>query len=172
MNLKFVLSALIITLVQVVFGNFFPLSHLITVALLPAVVISLPMRISTPWALVLAFILALLSDLFTDGVLGLSAAALLPVALTRLWTVRVVFGRDVVVRGEDISIQRQGIAKMLLALVISCGLYLCIFIWIDGAGMRAFSFNLLRFILSLAASSLLGLIVVNILTSERSTRWR
>lgn len=169
---RYILISLLMMLFQVLLTVFLGLTPYFVVALLPTIVLFLPIRTSTPAALVLAFVAGLLVDLMTDGVLGLTVVALLPVALSRFAIVKLVFGEDIISRKEDITLVRQGVAKSALGIAISLSIFLIIFIWADSAGMRPFWFNFARFIVSLIFNTFFGLIVAMILTSDNVARWK
>jgi len=122
--------------------------------------------------MLIAFVTGFFVDFFTHGILGLTICALLPVAFCREWIIRLVFGNEVFSRGEDVNIERQGIAKVSLASLIATALFFLIYIWVDGAGTRPMNFNIIRFVLSCVVSMLVSLYVIHILTSEEVRRWR
>lgn len=169
---RYFFLSLLMMLFQVLLTVFLGLKPYFVVALLPTVVLFLPIRTSAPAALILTFAAGLIVDLLSDGVLGLSAAALLPVALARFTIIKLVFGEDIISRMEDVTLARQGIAKSALAIAISLSIFLIVFIWADSAGMRPFWFNFARFIVSLFFNTVLGLIIAAALTSDKSPRWK
>lgn len=169
---RYYLLSLLMMLFQVLLTVFLGLKPYFVVAMLPTVVLFLPVRTSTPAALILTFVSGFIVDLLSDGVLGLSAAALLPVALARFTIIKFVFGEDIISRMEDVTLSRQGVAKSALAIAISLSIFLIVFIWADGAGMRPFWFNSARFIVSLLFNTVFGLIIAAVLTSDNSLRWK
>ena len=64
-------------------------------------------------------------------------------------------------RGRALSFRRDGILTPLLAAALLSALYLLVYVWLDGAACRSFGYNLLRWLVSLAADSLLALPVLH-----------
>lgn len=160
--LKFV----ILLSVQIIVWSLLDLSQYVMLAILPSLILFLPVKFSRVAVMLTAFVAGFFADLLSHGVLGLSIVALLPVALLREQIVRLVFGSDLVQRGEDISYKRQGPAKYLLGISIVSAVFLLIYVWVDSAGTRPFWFNVLRFCSSLVCSTLLSFILVSS-TSDR-----
>ena len=73
---------------------------------------------------------------------------------------------EVFARNEDFSIKKSGLGKVSIALIIAQALFLLVYILADGAGTRPFSFNLLRFVLSLAAGYGVSILLVDTLTPD------
>lgn len=167
-----ILTAAILLIAQTIIWNYFNLSQFVLLTFLPAMILCLPVRIGTVRALLLSFLMGFAVDFFASGVLGLTCAALLPVALCRRFIITIVYGEEMFARGENISFRRQGPFKMNLAVVIATAIFLIVYIWIDGAGMRPFWFNLVRFLSSLAVSSLCSLFIASLLTEDNNARWR
>ena len=168
----FWISYVILLAAQIVLCDCFNLTQLLSLWFLPVMVLCIPIRCSTPAALVIAFLSGMAVDVLSQGVLGLCTVAILPVALTRNLIIRAVFGGEVFSRGEDISIRRQGIVKMTLATAIATALFLLIFIRADGGFTRPFWFNFGRFFISLAADTLLSVLLCATVLHEESSVWR
>ena len=77
-----------------------------------------------------------------------------------------VFGSEFFARKEDISLRKHGFAKMSVAIVMSQALFLLFYIWADGAATRPFSFNALRFGVSLVAGWLLAILLSRTLATN------
>lgn len=168
----FIFSYVILLVLQICICNFFRISPYVVLSILPVMILLIPVRKGTIFALVTAFLTGLAVDLLADGLLGLNILALVPVAFARRGIIRLVFGEEIFARQEDISIRRQGVWKMSVAIIMAQALFMLIYVWADGAGTRPFWFGLARFGASLVAGYLISLIVANILTSETSRESR
>lgn len=166
MKTRFWLLYLLILAADILLGNFLSPGPYVCISLLPLLVLSLPIKQSTPLVMVLAFATAFAADFFTHGILGLGIVALLPVAAARKWIISLVFGAEVFARGEGISPERQGRPKMLLALLISTAIFFAVYVWADAAGTRSFGFNSLRWLLSTVVSTLVQSFLTGFLSSE------
>ena len=155
----FFLSYLLLLILQILLSNYLNLSPYLSLSILPVLILMLPIRIGTLVAMILAFVSGLAVDFLSEGVLGLNALALVPVALARKGILYLIFGSEFFARKEDISIRKHGVAKMSVAIVMAQSLFLLIYIWADGAAMRPFLFNTIRFFVSLVAGLLLSLLL-------------
>ena len=153
-------------LAQVLLNNYFRVSPYLTISLLPAMILCFPIRVPTVGTLLGAFAMGLVVDFLTEGVLGLNAVALLPVAILQKSTLQRVFGNELFARQEDFSIPRNGWGCIILAHIILLALYMAIYVWVDSAGTRTFLFNLTRWGVSCLGSFLFSLPVLNILARD------
>ena len=159
-NITFILLAI----VQMVICNYFQFTPLITLSILPAMILCVPLSINTPICMVIAFATGLSVDWLAEGIIGLNAASLLPVAFARKTIIRLLIGEDLVVREESLSFRKNGIEKISIALLVSYGIFFFLYIILDGAGLRPFWFNLLRFIFSMLLCMNLALVTAGSLT--------
>ncbi len=151
---------MLLLIIQLLLCNYFMMSPYMMLTLLPAMVLSIPLRYTTPQVLLIAFGTALAVDFLADGVPGLNVVALLPVAFARKTFIRWVFGTGLFARGEDFSIHKNGLGKVSLVILLSLTLFLILYIWVDGSGMRPGWFFFARFFASLPASYLLSLLAI------------
>ncbi len=166
---RFLVNFLLLLIVQICIANFFRLSQYVMLSILPAMILLIPIRHGTIPALFIAFATAVAVDLLSDGLLGLNVLALVPVAFCRVGIIRLIFGDEIFARKEDISVPRQGIWKMSVAIIMAQALFLIIYIWADGAGTRPLWFSGIRFAASLVGGYILSLFVASILAPERTS---
>jgi hypothetical protein len=162
----FWLVYLLLTVVQMLLCNYVHLTPYLMLSILPVMVLCIPIRVPTWGAMVIAFLTGLAVDLLSEGLLGLNSLALVPVAFARKELIRLIFGGELFARKEDFSARRNGFGKVALASFLVQALFLLIYIWADGAGTRPFSFNAIRFGISLAAGWAISLLVVDILAPD------
>lgn len=160
------LTYFLLLILQILVSNYLNLSPYVTLSVLPVMILMLPIRFGTIFAMILAFVSGHTVDWLSEGVIGLNALALVPVALARKGIIYLVFGSEFFARKEDISLRKHGFAKMSVAIVMSQALFLLFYIWADGAATRPFSFNALRFGVSLVAGWLLALLLSRTLATN------
>lgn len=151
---------------QMVLCNFADFGPYVMLSMLPAMVICIPLSTGTPLCMMIAFVTGLSVDWLSEGIIGLNAASLVPVALMRKPLIRFFLGEDIIVRGESFSLRKNGAVKISVLMVISLIVFLSIYIFLDGAGTRPLWFNLTRLGVSLACNYILALIVTDILTTD------
>lgn len=163
---NFGLIYVLLIICQIVMCNYTHLGPYIMLSMLPAMILCLPTGMGSGLCMVIAFASGLAVDWMSEGLLGINAASLLPVALIRKGIIRIFLGEDIISRGDSFSIKKNGIVKVSLALIAATMIYLAVFIFLDGAGTRPLGFSMARFGASLACNWVLGLIVINILTPD------
>ena len=151
---------------QVLLSTYFCISPYVMLSILPVMVLCIPTRVGTPVAMLIALASGLLTDWLSDGLLGLNALALVPVAYVRNGLIGLIFGEDLFARGEDFCSRKNGIAGVAIAVLLSQALFVAIYVWADSAGMRPFWFNIARFFASLAAGFLLSLLSSEVLAPD------
>lgn len=151
---------------QIVLSTYSPVGPYITLTVLPAMILCIPTSVSTLACMFIAFASGLCVDWLSEGLIGINAAAIVPVALARRSIVKIFFGEDLISRGDSFSFNKFGVAKVSAAILVSLAIFLLIYISLDGAGTREMWFNLTYFGLSLLCSWLISLIATNILTPD------
>lgn len=160
------LTYILMVIVQMFICNYFHFSMYVTLSMLPAMVLCIPLSVNTSLAMVIAFATGLATDVFSDAVLGLNAMSLVPVALARKYIIRTFIGEETVERQESFSIRKNGIGKVSAAIALGELIFFAIYIIMDGAGTRPVWFNISRLCASMAASYILSLIAIRMLSSE------
>ena len=163
MKQNYIMMFLLIVGVQLLICNYLHISTFLTLSILPCAILLMPTRYSPVVAMLLAFVSGLAVDTLAEGVTGLNALALVPVAGARRWICGFIFGKELTSTGEDVSMMKYGTGKMALAIFIAQFIFLAIYIWVDGAEARPFMFNAFRFSVSLVAGTLISLIIANLL---------
>lgn len=157
---NFGISYFLLVIIQLLICNYFQFTPFMSFTILPAMIICIPLSISTPIAMLIAFGTGLTVDWLAEGLIGINAASLIPVAFARKTIIRLVLGDDIISREEGFSYRKNGLEKIAMITLIAYVIFFVIYIHFDGAGTRPFWFNLVRFNLSLLFSMILGLIVV------------
>ena len=166
MKKNFAVLYILLVAAQMLICNYLHVSPYLMLTLLPVLVLCLPTKVSTTVAMLIAFATGLSVDLIAEGAMGINTVALLPVALLRRSICDFIFGDELVVRGDDFSIRKYGLPKVLFALFLVLSLFLILYLWADGAATRPMLFNLIRFGVSLIAGMLLGIAVVDMLMPD------
>lgn len=151
---------------QMVLCNFADFSPYVMLTMLPAMIICVPLTVSTPVCMLLAFATGLSIDWLSEGITGLNAAALVPVALMRKPLIRFFLGEDIITRSDGFSFRKNGIGKISFILLIATLVFMGVYVFLDGAGTRPVWFNMTRTLASVACNYILALIVTEILTVD------
>ena len=166
MKNSFWIAYALLFIAQLLLCNYFVFTPWMMATLLPAMVLCIPLNIGTTGAMLIAALTGLGVDFLAEGIIGINALALVPVAFARKKIISMVFGPDLIARQKPFTIHRNGLTAVLMALVISLTIFLVIYIWADAAGTRSFGFNAARFGASLAVSLFFCALAVRTLTPD------
>lgn len=161
---NFTARYLILLLVQLLLCNYFRFTPYVMLSILPVMVLCIPTRVNTITGMLIAFATGLAVDFLAEGVVGLNTFALVPVALVRRGLVSLVFGDELIKRGENFSMRKFGPIKVIFVIFIVQTVFLLLYIWADGAAARPFSFSFWRYIASVAAGTILSIFVADVLS--------
>ncbi|MBO5419117.1 MAG: hypothetical protein J6A22_03435 [Bacteroidales bacterium] len=156
----------LLVIAQIVICNYLQLTPYAIPTILPAMILCLPLGIGTIGTMLIAFAAGLSVDWLSEGILGLNAAAILPVAFIKRWVIRMFLGEDILTRNDSFTFRKNGVVKISAILLVSTAVFLLIYTYLDGAGTRPFWFNAVRFTVSLAVNWVLSLVVVNLLMPD------
>lgn len=151
---------------QIILCNYFPFSMYVVLSLLPAMVLCIPLTVGTAGCMFIAFASGLAVDWISEGLLGINAASLVPVALLRKPFIRFFLGEDLITRKDSFTFRKNGAGKISMALIVSLAVFLGIYVLLDGAGTRPVLMDLARFGASLLCCWPLALLVTDILTPD------
>lgn len=160
------LTFALVLICQLFLSNYNCLGPYIMLTMLPTMILCLPTGTGAVTTMLIAFGCGFATDLFAEGLLGLNVAALLPVAFCRKGLIRIFLGEDLIARKDGFSIRKNGIVKISLAQVTASAIFLAAYIFLDGAGTRPFWFCASKFFASLGCCWILGLCVINTLTTD------
>ena len=163
---NFVILYILMVIGQVIMCNYTYLGPYIMLSILPVMVFCIPLKASTLTCMIIAFASGLAVDWLSEGLIGINAASLVPVALARKGIVRMFFGEDLLSRNDSFSFGKFGALKVSAAVSTAIAVFLAIYIFLDGAGTRPTWYNLTYFGISLACNWLLSLLVTHILTPD------
>lgn len=166
MNQHFGILYVLLLVCQILLCNYSPLGPYVMLSFLPAMILCVPLKIGTPVCMLIAFVSGLSVDWLSEGLIGINAAALVPVALSRRTIIRIFLGEDLISRKDSFSFNKHGVAKISAALLTAIALFLVIYITLDGAGTRPTVTNLAYIGVSLACNWILCLIITRILTPD------
>lgn len=168
----FTVKYLILLIAQALISSYFNFSQFVMATLLPAMILFLPLSRGPMSAMCTAFMTGLAIDFVCTGRIGLTSLALVPVAYMRRSLIMIVFGPELLSRGENMIFQRLGKVKIVLASAIACAIFLLIYILADSAGTRPLWIDGLKFAASLPVNILLSTYVAYIFCSDNNQKWK
>ncbi len=169
---NFTVKYLLLLAAQILLWNYFNFTPLLMVAILPVMILCLPLRCSTIVTMLIAFASGFAADFLAASPIGLTVLSLVPVAFLRRPLLSLVFGGELLSRGEEVSSQRLGRNKMLIANTLATALFLLVYITADSAGTSPFWAMAVKFFASLTLSSAISLPLADLLCPDTETKWR
>lgn len=151
---------LLMLLAQVLISHLFQTGPWCVLTLLPVLILCLPSQWPVLHTMIVAFLSGLAVDFLADGLIGLNAFALTPVALVRRFLLVRFFNEELVSRGERISWRKWGFVPVFSCVLVCTALFLLLYVVVDAAGERGWLPCLATFALSLAADLLLAIPVL------------
>lgn len=166
-TVKFIL----LFVVQLLVWNYFNFLQYVFIVFLPVMLLCLPIERGSISLMLLAFVLGVAADFLVNGQLGLTALALVPVAALRRTVIQLVFGNEILARGEELSFHRQRYTKFATATLMLTSVFLLVYLWMDGAGMYSLGFLALKYVISLLVSTAVSVPVAYLLLEESTGKW-
>ena len=123
-NQNFGTLYILLVICQIFLCNYCPLGPYIMLSILPAMVLCMPLNISTPVCMIMAFASGLAVDWLSEGILGLNAAAIVPVALVRKSFITFFLGEDLISRNDMFTFRKNGAGKISAVAVSVYALFL------------------------------------------------
>lgn len=154
---------LAICVVQILLNNYLNISQYVLVSLLPLVVMSLPLKRSTNFALFVAFFAGMAVDLLSSSQLGCTSICLLVCAFLKNTVFKLVYGDEIFSYRDGCPLTYQSSRETGIAISILCAIYFLLYALIDSAGTLPLNVNLLRWVISSAISALLCFICTSVL---------
>lgn len=165
-NQNFGILYMLLVIAQILLCNYGQFSPYVMLTILPAMVLCIPPGVSTTMGMLIAFVSGLSIDWLSEGLLGLNAAAILPVALMRKSIIKIFLGEDLISRGDRFSYRKNGFGKISLAQSVCLAVFLTLYIILDGAGTRPVDFCLIKGGISFACNFLIAIVITNILSPD------
>ncbi|MBQ1698863.1 MAG: hypothetical protein II029_00170 [Bacteroidales bacterium] len=166
MRNNYTLTYILFVVAQMILCNFFHFTPYVTLTLLPMLVFFIPVSVSTTAAMLIAFATGLAVDFFAEGLLGINALSLVPVAFLRRPLIEMTCGQEPFEQNENISLKKYGFGRISMALILEIAVFLTIYILAECAGTRPLWFIGARLGLSVLASYLVSILFVNLLTYD------
>ena len=147
-----ILFFVLVFLLQLVISDYIHLGPWLFVTLMPFLIVAIPLQRSPHWVMLAAFIMGLLLDILSDGVVGLNAFAAVLAAAPRKFLYRLLVNADRQDKTVVPTPGECGLGKYLKFLAAVTAIYIAGYLLLDCVGSRPAVFILVRF----AASTVLS----------------
>lgn len=162
-NITRILIYLAVIAVQMVVNDYINPGPFLYICILPMLVVMLPLDQHPAISMAISFAIGLVTDLLTDGVLGLNAGAATLLCAVRLPLFRLVFNADNYDKNEIPSLRLAGWRKFLKYMFPAALVYFAFYVGFDGFVYRSWLFNIARILLCAAVNAAIIALLSNIL---------
>ncbi|MBO7248534.1 MAG: hypothetical protein J6U88_00420 [Bacteroidales bacterium] len=161
MNIDFkkVLYFVVIIIIQCIMDNYVDLGIYTRIVLLPYLILILPYRYRTIGTMVLAFCIGLIVDIFTTGILGLNAGALVSVAFVRQKMLHAIIGERNMERHDSPDFKVMGLGKSSFYILTPYFLYFTLYTIVDNFGLAPAVITIPKILISTAVSGVACLLL-------------
>lgn len=160
-NLWNIILYLLIFILQVFIANYIDIGAYVYICLIPLVLFGIPMNINNNVTMIAAFVIGLLLDLFSSGVMGLNAASATMLAALRAPIYNLTVNKDRRYSVNVPSIRSIGLNNYLVYTSLGTLIYLTTYTLLDCASFRPLPFIILRIAVSLIINEVLIAIISN-----------
>lgn len=163
---RYIVTALLLILAQGALDNYVNLSVYLDITLCLFIVLMLPYRTGTVTAMLTAFAVGLVTDFLGNSIPGMSSAALTAAALCRKGMLQLTAGKESSSKEKHQTMDSLGTRRFLLysmPLILIC---LAVYILIDSSGFRPFGLCMARLAISMAANTVIMLLLY-LITADR-----
>ena len=166
-SIKYIITGLLLVIAQGALDNYVNLSVYIDIALPMFIILMLPYRTGTVPAMLTAFVLGLIVDVLSNGIPGMTSAALTAAALCRRGVLALATARDTTVKEGRGSMESIGTLRFTLYSIPLILVYLCVYIAVDISGLKPVGQWLPRLVLSLLINTALAAALYAVITDNR-----
>ena len=110
-NHNFGILFILLVIAQMIICNYFQMTPYIVLSILPAMILCIPLTVSTNVCMLIAFASGLTVDWLAEGLIGINAASLVPVAMARKTIISIFLGEDLIARQDSFTFKKNGIVN-------------------------------------------------------------
>lgn len=159
MKIRRILYIALLFILQIIANDYINLGPYIYVCFVPMMILIAPAGRVSVGSLLTAFGLGLMTDLLSDGVLGLNAAAGVLMAGLLGFMFDITVNRDNYLDNDCPTLYDVGARKYLRFLLLTFTVYFAAYVFLDGVGTRPFWFSCVKILATIALNVLLALLV-------------
>ncbi len=158
-NIRFYILTAVIFVIQLLISEYVNIWPMLYIAVYPVLLIVVPYNTNRYFALIISFLFGLFIDITTGSILGLNAATATALTFFRNPIMNILFSKVSLEKIEQINEQSVGGAKFTQLSGLCYFVFFLFFIYLDGWGYTSFLHTLFRFVINIAANTLLAYIL-------------
>lgn len=158
-DFKRLLIILLAIVVQIILDNYCDLGLYIRILILPVIILTLPYKVKTIEAMCIAFLIGVVTDIFTSGVIGLNAGALAASALVRRKILYSILDERNIDRHDYPNYRVMGLSKSALYVSVPYIVYFITYTLLDNYSFSPFSLSIPTILICSGINTVLGLFI-------------
>ncbi len=158
-NIKFYILGVVVFIIQLLISEYVNIWPMLYIAVYPILLIITPYNTNRFLNLITAFLLGLLIDLTADGVLGLNAAAATAISFFKNPIMQLLFSKVSLEKISETPWQSVGEIKFAQLCGVCYAVFFIFYICLDGWACTSFAQALLRFLINVAANTIIAFIL-------------
>jgi hypothetical protein len=160
-TVKYITLGTIIIICQALLSEYVNIWALLYIAIFPQFIILLPTSMNRSLYLITAFALGLCIDLFSDGILGLNAAALVAMAYSRPLILKFTLPKGNFDSNENspLTLRTIEITSLTLITALLLTVFFAAYILIDSAASFTFGYTVLKLVVCIIANTLVSILL-------------
>lgn len=171
-SIKYIILGIMSFLGQMLISEYVNIWTMLYIAIFPAFLMIIPMSLNVTLYMLLAFLFGLGIDSFSDGVIGLNAAACVAIAYLRKPLLSLILTKNSIENIDSISIKELGVSKFIVINLLLYSVFFLIYLSLDNFWSVAFLFTLLKFIINIIINVIFAIVIEYTLVSKFSINYR
>lgn len=170
-HIRYLALAALMVVCQILLSEYVNIWAILYIAIFPQFIILLPPSMNRSLHLIVAFLLGLCIDFFADGVLGLNAAALVAMAYTRPFFLKLTLSKGNMDNAEGLPLTPKTveIPKLIMLNTLMLAVFFTAYILLDSAAGFSLWYTLLKIGICVAVNSIIT-IICNIVLLDKFLR--
>lgn len=162
---KYTTLGVLLIICQILLSEYVNIWPVLYIAIFPQFIILLPPAMNRSLYMLVAFALGLAIDIFADGVPGLNASALVAMAYSRPFMLKLVFSRANIESSDNLPLLPRSVEPQKLAVldVIMHAIFFTVYILLDSAGSFSFWYTLFKIAICIIVNTAISMICSTVL---------
>ena len=155
-----------LVLIQILISGYVNIWPMLYIAVFPLILIILPQSINSYLYILLAFLLGLVTDITSDGIMGLNAAATTALAFFRKPVINMMINKSSLDNLSGITDYTIGTATFFALTAVLYSIFFIFYMTLDSLGFYSMGYTILRFAINVLTNTALVTIFSKALTKQ------
>lgn len=163
--LKYTTLGVLLIFCQILLSEYVNIWPVLYIAIFPQFIILLPPALNRSLYMLIAFALGFAIDIFADGVPGLNAAALVAMAYSRPFMLKLILSKGGIESTDNFPLLPRSVEpqKLVALNALMMAVFFTVYALLDSAGSFTFWYTLLKIVLCIIANTIISTICSTVL---------